>query len=850
MRDYLDFQLEILEISESAWAVHASCPSGETPGATLVEADLRKLDDLVGALDSRALSETTCFELGTVLGGLLLPGEVLELFREVFHARDEGQRIRFRLVLRGTRIAGLPWEYSHVPLEPVGDHPTRLALHPDISMIRHQALAVAPPERLGPVRAPLRVLAVSAHQLPDLPELSSSDGPGEQAVGSGTVLWDALPGVVTLPALDRALTTTYDLFHFSGHALLRSRLNGSDSVGLAIGDGRGGVHLLEPAALAQALMNAGVRVAVINACNPVGRTSEHRLSMVSQLVEAGVPAVLAMQIPVEDSHALVFSQALYRRLGEGDSLEAAVSAGRLAMRDHGVLLDWGAPVLYCRAPDSVLIDLDEGASNVTNPGLHAHGGFSDEAAVDREAVWRTLARLCERWRPTDIRDEQSEIRGIMPSIETDRESGKAVALELMRLLGEAYPEVVRESELMESLGLRRRGELTAVMREANQRLNEINPRLLSKFSVEIKEGDSRGYRLRRRPVSDLIERSPEAHKGIDYRLRLGFGLYDVGHYMQAVTRLVECWEQVEDGRRGNGRFSVPETGLLFYYLSKALLKLNRYAELLDFLEGPYQRFSQSLLTDLEVQRLHVAGVRYRQLGDLGSAQTCFEAAISLLRDMLGTDKDPALNCGLGDSHVLLAQCRLEQAVSPKKQEMVRTAALRSARECIAEASIQFSLMRSVTGAGTHYEGRLNGTTAFLTVVESLVSPQTVDTEAWEKAIDYARGGFTPERDRKPFGIVAGKFALSIVLLANARWYCLVEEDERSAMGCLKESKELMDSLEADYLGPDQVFLGASFEKKKMESVSSTIEMLLDRGSLDGDVWREIESNEFIWSPLV
>src|SRR5207253_760718 len=46
-----------------------------------------------------------------------------------------------------------------------------------------------------------------------------------------------------------------------------------------------------------------------------------------QLVRAGIQAVVAMQYPISNTAAIVFSRAFYRTLAEGEPVDAAVQEG-------------------------------------------------------------------------------------------------------------------------------------------------------------------------------------------------------------------------------------------------------------------------------------------------------------------------------------------------------------------------------------------------------------------------------------------------------------------------------------------------------------------------------------------
>ena len=76
----------------------------------------------------------------------------------------------------------------------------------------------------------------------------------------------------------------------------------------------------------------------------------------SALTRAGIPAVVGMQFAVEDSNSIAFSKSFYEALAAGQTVDEAVTEGRLAifMRGDNDELDWGVPVLYLRAEEGVI----------------------------------------------------------------------------------------------------------------------------------------------------------------------------------------------------------------------------------------------------------------------------------------------------------------------------------------------------------------------------------------------------------------------------------------------------------------------------------------------------------------
>ena len=109
--------------------------------------------------------------------------------------------------------------------------------------------------------------------------------------------------------------------------------------------------------LARQLQGAGVRVAVLGACESGRHDGISAWAGVAPaLVARGVGAVVAMQYEVLDRDAIAFSEMFYVALAAGQSIDEAVAAGRQAMlgRANKDGVEWGVPVLYMRATDGIL----------------------------------------------------------------------------------------------------------------------------------------------------------------------------------------------------------------------------------------------------------------------------------------------------------------------------------------------------------------------------------------------------------------------------------------------------------------------------------------------------------------
>ncbi len=134
----------------------------------------------------------------------------------------------------------------------------------------------------------------------------------------------------------------------------------NDQPELNVKNEEGATHLLGATQLALLLANHDpLRLALLNACE--GATSNQRdlfSSTAATLVKHGIPGVLAMQYAISDSAAIECSRAFYKALVGGLPVDSALVEARTALH-VGVnnSLEWGTPVLFMRAPGSVLFDL-------------------------------------------------------------------------------------------------------------------------------------------------------------------------------------------------------------------------------------------------------------------------------------------------------------------------------------------------------------------------------------------------------------------------------------------------------------------------------------------------------------
>ncbi|MCP4662969.1 MAG: CHAT domain-containing protein [bacterium] len=308
---------------------------------------------------------------------------------------DPNQGLRLRLHFDPehpdlSRLCSLPWELLY-------RHPHRAFL--SLSRTSPVVRCLDVPRGIRPVLPgpPLRILVVVSRPA----GLAVLDLDRERR--HLEEVWGKLAGVeiVTLPrATPEALRTAllerpFQVLHFMGHGGF-DRATGDEVLFFEDDDGR--AQPVPGQVLGDVLRDASsLGLAFLNACDTA--RSRHRdgldpfTGVAAALVMARLPAVVAMQFPISDHAAIAFSNAFYRRLAAGDSVDAAAVEGRMAihLRDTRSM-EWSTPVLFMRTGEERLFsELGTGTSRV----------LRDRSAGESSAAMEDLERLIERAQWTD-----------------------------------------------------------------------------------------------------------------------------------------------------------------------------------------------------------------------------------------------------------------------------------------------------------------------------------------------------------------------------------------------------------------------------------------------------------------
>jgi hypothetical protein len=322
-------------------------------------------------------------DIGGRLFNALFSSGVGALFLQSYGtSTSQGRRLRIRLQLNVDdesvrRVAALPWELLYHEARD-----TFLVRSADVTVVRELDVAISG-YPIQDINGPLRVLFVMANPRGDL-QLTAERSAIEQQLAEDLRAGDNRRQLVpeflenaTFAALEDLLRKEdYHIIHFMGHGDLDARGEGH----LLFHDGpRSGRDLGD---LLKREKNT--RLVTLNACQTAAGSATagaHPFAGVAQaLVKAGVPAVIAMQVPVSDKAAIAFSARLYSEIGRGSPIEEAVDSGR--MRLHALAGDgeWATPVLLIRdvVPFPVM--------SITGPAATASAAVAP-AAPSVEDVW-------------------------------------------------------------------------------------------------------------------------------------------------------------------------------------------------------------------------------------------------------------------------------------------------------------------------------------------------------------------------------------------------------------------------------------------------------------------------------
>jgi hypothetical protein len=326
--------------------------AGDADALCTLDPTDRDLGQVLGALENRELDAGGLSRLGDLLFRALLVGDITSLYRSNLNvARTQGKRLLICLRIKPPELAALPWEYMYDAQEE-----TFLAISPQTILLRHVPLNV--PSQLPPIRTPLRVLVLIASPR----GAQSLNVEQEKAIVQEALAEQVRAEQVEISFLERATVAGISqmmrrfrphVFHFVGHGQF-----GTAGASLLLEDQDGNGTLVDERVFREFFAGSvETRLVVLNACQTATVSSSQPLvGLAPRILQRQIPAVVAMQYPLLDRSALIFSREFYRSLALAYPIGVAVSEARkgIYMEMGAEELDWGSPVLFARTPDSVL----------------------------------------------------------------------------------------------------------------------------------------------------------------------------------------------------------------------------------------------------------------------------------------------------------------------------------------------------------------------------------------------------------------------------------------------------------------------------------------------------------------
>ena len=354
-------------------------PAGETRGQLSfssllpnVITNLKSLRDFVLEIRPEDESDverwTQATRFGELLFDALMSGEVRSCFDVSLNlARRSENGLRIRMRIEPPELAALPWELMH---DKRSNSFISLSIHTPI--VRYVELQQSAPPLT--TRKPLRILVVISSPA-DQPALSIDAETGHitqalsDLVAKGDVKITIMRAANLLAIQKKLREDEYHVLHYIGHG----HFGETDGEGyLVFETNQGRSHYVGGRKLGPLLHDEDtLRLVVLNACSTAVTAEAKPFSGVATaLVQAGIPAVVAMQTSVTDQAALQFSQVFYESLADGCPIDTSVAQGRKAIdfsASHTV--EWAIPELFMRVGDGLLFNFELNALQTAAPAL-------------------------------------------------------------------------------------------------------------------------------------------------------------------------------------------------------------------------------------------------------------------------------------------------------------------------------------------------------------------------------------------------------------------------------------------------------------------------------------------------
>ncbi len=346
---YQDFQVLVAADRR----IRASSEQGDEWGELRLE--MNKIKLALRLIEKDETDAELLKSLGHDLYQALFPNKIHGHLRATrAGAEANGGGVRLRLILESPELRALPWEFLYDESTNTflaNDTQTALSRYIDVPLQKRDLKATA---------GPLKVLLVISCPS-DRPKL---DAAGEenllrealaQRLAAGEIELDVLGEATTRNLTQRLREKPYNIFHFIGHGDFKN-----DVGSIILVDDHGDARSLDEEGFANLFLgNRSLGLVVLNACRGAEVSSSRAFAgLAPNLVQRGLPAVVAMQYPIYDRTAKCFTAGFYRALALGWPVDAAVQTTRnaISIEMGAAKRDFATPVLYMRAKDGIVLN--------------------------------------------------------------------------------------------------------------------------------------------------------------------------------------------------------------------------------------------------------------------------------------------------------------------------------------------------------------------------------------------------------------------------------------------------------------------------------------------------------------
>ncbi|OPY72222.1 MAG: CHAT domain protein [Syntrophorhabdus sp. PtaU1.Bin002] len=299
---------------------------------------------------------------GSHLYKVLFNGKVDTAFKAVYDTIQTEERLRLILEFEpeARDLATLPWEYIYYP-DKEDERGFQIATKSKLILTRHVPLTISEKD-LKPREKPLRICIVVS-QPTDEYEVKSQD-----VINAMENLKKERPEDIGLSTILQPDNKSFGenigklaphVLHFIGHGQWDPENRKGKLAFVSAETGK--AVWIDDKGFSDYFEDFQPRLIFLHACEGARSESYEGFRGVAlQLVYSKVPAVVAMQYPIENKVAIAFANKFYKSIGEGKPVDVAVQEGR---HELGMYLDeehfssraFGSPVVYLQSADGIIV---------------------------------------------------------------------------------------------------------------------------------------------------------------------------------------------------------------------------------------------------------------------------------------------------------------------------------------------------------------------------------------------------------------------------------------------------------------------------------------------------------------